>query len=48
MDRESSYMANALRKNFFRAGHAYAGVITLLSLVAQRVVDAARLASSLR
>ena len=48
MDRESGYMANALRQNFFRAGHAHAGVITLLSIVAQPLVDAARLASSLQ
>lgn len=48
MDRESGYMANALRQNFFRAGHAHAGVITLLSLVAQILVDAARLPSRLQ
>lgn len=48
MDRDSGYMANALRQNFFRAGHAHAGVITLLSVVAQPLVDAARLASSLQ
>jgi hypothetical protein len=41
-------MANALRQNFFRAGHAHAGVITLLSLIAQPLVDAARLSSALR
>lgn len=45
MDRESGYMANALRQNFFRAGHAHAGVITLLSLIAQVLVDAANLSS---
>jgi len=48
MDRDSGYMANALRQNFFRAGHAHAGVITLLSLIAQPLVDAARLSSALR
>lgn len=37
-------MANPLRQNFFRAGHAHAGVLTLLSLVCQMLVDAARLA----
>ena len=48
MDRESGYTANALRQNFFRAGHAHAGVITLLSLIAQVFVDAARLSSALQ
>lgn len=48
MDRESGYMANALRQNFFRAGHAHAGVITLLSLIAQILVDAANLSSPLQ
>lgn len=41
VDRESGYMANALRQNFFRAGHAHAGVITILSLVCQMLVDGA-------
>jgi hypothetical protein len=48
MDRESGYMANALRQNFFRAGHAHAGVITLLSLIAQILVVAANLSSPLQ
>jgi hypothetical protein len=48
MDPESGYMANALRQNFFRAGHAHAGVVTLLSLVAQILVDFARLPSRLQ
>ena len=43
IDRESGYMTNALRQNFFRAGHAHAGVLTILSLVCQVFVDAARL-----
>ena len=43
IDRESGYLANALRQNFFRAGHAHAGVLTILSLVCQILVDAARL-----
>lgn len=41
MDRSSSYMDNALRQNFFRAGHAHAGVIVLLSLICQLLADAA-------
>ncbi|PYN87838.1 MAG: hypothetical protein DMD87_12660 [Candidatus Rokuibacteriota bacterium] len=28
IDRDSGYMTNALRQNFFRAGHAHAGVLT--------------------
>jgi len=40
-DRTSHYMDNALRQNFFRAGHAHAGVIVILSLVCQVLADAA-------
>lgn len=40
-DRSSHYMDNALRQNFFRAGHAHAGVIVILSLVCQILADAA-------
>ena len=39
-------MTNPLRQNFFRAGHAHAGVLTILSLVCQILVDAARLSSA--
>ena len=31
MDPGSGYMTNALRQNFFRAGHAHAGVLVILS-----------------
>src|SRR5215471_2231407 len=41
MNRGSGYMDNALRQNFFRAGHAHAGVIVILSLVCQVLADAA-------
>lgn len=34
-------MDNPLRQNFFRAGHAHAGVIMILSLVCQMLADAA-------
>jgi hypothetical protein len=34
-------MENPLRQNFFRAGHADAGVIVILSFVCQNLVDAA-------
>src|SRR5579864_4403295 len=46
-DRSSHYMDNALRQNFFRAGHAHAGVIVILSLVCQLLADAATLPPSL-
>lgn len=42
-DKNSGYMANPLRQNFFRAGHAHAGVIVILSLVCQVLVDGASL-----
>jgi len=34
-------MENLLRQNFFRAGHAHAGVIVILSLICQMLADAA-------
>lgn len=37
----SGYMDNPLRQNFFRAGHAHAGVIVILSLICQVLADAA-------
>jgi len=45
MNRGSGYMDNPLRQNLFRAGHAHAGVLLILSLVALRYVDEAELAS---
>ena len=39
----SGYMENPLRQNFFRAGHAHAGVFVILSLICQILVDAASL-----
>lgn len=45
MDRASRYMDNPLRQNFFRAGHAHAGVIVLLALICQVLADAAALPS---
>jgi hypothetical protein len=47
MDRTSGYMDNALRQNFFRAGHAHAGVIVILSLICQLLADAAVLPAPL-
>ena len=40
-------MENPLRQNFFRAGHAHAGVIVILSLVCQMLADAAVLPNPL-
>src|SRR4029077_16007914 len=33
-------MENPLRQNFFRAGHAHAGVIVILSLICEVLADA--------
>jgi hypothetical protein len=38
--REAGYMDNPLRQSLFRAGHAHAGVIVILSLICQVLVDA--------
>lgn len=46
IDRNSHYMDNALRQNFFRAGHAHAGVFVLLALVCQILADSATLPPS--
>ena len=43
MNKNSGYMENPLRQNFFRAGHAHAGVIVILSLICQLLADAATL-----
>jgi hypothetical protein len=43
----SGYMDNPLRQNFFRAGHAHAGVIVILSLICQVLADAAVLPTPL-
>src|ERR1700746_3131651 len=40
-------MDNPPRQNFFRAGHAHAGVIAILSLVCQIFADSAALPSPL-
>lgn len=44
-NRSSGYMDNPLRQNFFRAGHAHAGVFVILSLVCQLLADAATLST---
>ena len=43
MNRSSGYMENPLRQNFFRAGHAHAGVIVILSLICEMLADSATL-----
>jgi hypothetical protein len=47
MNKSSGYMDNPLRQNLFRAGHAHAGVIVILSLVCQVLADAAVLPGAL-
>ncbi len=47
MNKGSGYMDNPLRQNFFRAGHAHAGVIVILSLICQMLADGAALPSPL-
>lgn len=45
---DPDYMANKLRQDLWRAGHAHAGVLLILSLVILRYVDEARLSDSCR
>jgi uncharacterized membrane protein len=40
---DPAYMANPLRQDLWRAGHAHAGIFLVLSLVVLRYVDEARL-----
>ena len=40
---DPAYMQNPLRQDLFRAGHAHAGVLLILSLIALRYVDEASL-----
>lgn len=42
---DPAYRANELRQDLWRAGHAHAGVLLVLALVALRYVDEARLGS---
>ena len=41
LNKTSGYMDNRLRQNLFRAGHAHAGVIVILSLICQVLADSA-------
>ena len=45
---DASYMANPLRQDLWRAGHAHAGVLLVLALVALRYVDEANLSAGLK
>lgn len=45
---DPAYQANALRQDLWRAGHAHAGVMLLLSLIALRYVDEAALGARAR
>jgi hypothetical protein len=45
---EPGYVDNPIRQDLFRAGHAHAGVILILSLVALRYVDEATLGEGTR
>jgi hypothetical protein len=45
--REAGYMDNPIRQNLFRAGHAHAGVIVILSLICQVLVDSINLPATL-
>lgn len=45
---DPTYRQNPLRQDLWRAGHAHAGVLLVLSLVALRYVDEARLSDTWR
>lgn len=45
---DPEYMANELRQDLWRAGHAHAGVLLILSLVILRYVDEAHLSAGWR
>lgn len=43
-----AYMQNPLRQNLWRAGHAHAGVLLILSLVSLLYVDGAKLSERMK
>jgi hypothetical protein len=45
---DPKYIENPLRQDFWRAGHAHAGVWLILALVALRYVDEAQLSSAMK
>jgi hypothetical protein len=48
IDAQSGYVQNPLRQDLWRAGHAHAGVLLILSLVLLRYVDEAALSGRSR
>lgn len=48
IDAQSGYLQNPLRQDLWRAGHAHAGVLLVLSLVVLRYVDEATLSDGLK
>jgi hypothetical protein len=46
IDQQSGYIQNPLRQDLWRAGHAHAGVLLVLSLVVLRYVDEAELSAA--
>lgn len=46
--RDAGYLDNPVRQNLWRAGHAHAGVLVLLTLVGLLLVDQTDLSSGLR
>lgn len=45
---ESGYMENPLRQDLWRAGHAHAGIMLILSLVILKYVDEANLSTKMK
>ena len=45
---DPNYAANPLRQDLWRAGHAHAGMMLALSLIALRYVDEARLSDAMK
>ncbi|MDQ3327909.1 MAG: hypothetical protein M3506_05250 [Chloroflexota bacterium] len=48
LDAQSGYIENPLRQDLWRAGHAHAGVLLILSLVTLRYVDQAALSERVK
>lgn len=46
INQQTGYVDNPLRQDLWRAGHAHAGVLLILSLVILRYVDEAKLANA--
>ena len=46
--KEPGYLDNPVRQNLWRAGHAHAGVLVILTLIGLLLVDQADLSSDLR